>query len=80
VRNARRIVADDHDQYVVFTPVLRLKDISYALELARGLGMTAPFGRIAAEQVQHLIDLGYSQQNESKIIEVARLQGSNPVA
>jgi 3-hydroxyisobutyrate dehydrogenase len=80
VRNARRIVADDHDQNVVFTPVLRLKDISYALELARGLGMTAPFGRMAAEQVQHLIDLGYSQQNESKIIEVARLQGSNPVA
>jgi len=74
VRNARRIVAGDHDRDVVFTPVLRLKDVDYALELARGLGMQAPFGRVAAEQVQRLIDLGHAQCNESKIIEVARLQ------
>lgn len=74
VRNARRMVADDHEQNVAFTPVLRLKDTDYALELARGLGMTAPFGRVAAGQVRRLIELGYSQVNESKIIEVARLQ------
>jgi 3-hydroxyisobutyrate dehydrogenase len=74
VRNARRIVADDHDRNVVFTPVLRLKDVSYALELARELGMRAPFGQVAAEQFQQLIELGHSGINESKIIEVARLQ------
>jgi 3-hydroxyisobutyrate dehydrogenase len=74
VRNARRIVADDHDRDVVFTPVLRLKDTDYALELARGLGMSAPFGRVAARQLQQLIELGHSRVNESKIIEVARLQ------
>jgi 3-hydroxyisobutyrate dehydrogenase len=74
VRNARRMVADDHEQNVAFTPVLRLKDTDYALELARGLGMTAPFGRVAAGQIRRLIELGYSQVNESKIIEVARLQ------
>jgi 3-hydroxyisobutyrate dehydrogenase len=72
VRNARRIVADDHDQNVVFTPVLRIKDVDYALQLARKLGLRAPFGQVAASQVQQLIDLGYSQVNESKIIEVAR--------
>ena len=72
VRNARRIVADDHDRDVVFTPVLRLKDVRYALELAQALGMGAPFGRVAAGQLQQLIDLGYSRSNESKIIEVAR--------
>ena len=72
VRNARRIVADDHDRNVVFTPVLRLKDVGYALDLARELGMRAPFGQVAAAQLQHLIDLGYAQVNESKIIEVAR--------
>ncbi|MGH8236491.1 MAG: NAD(P)-dependent oxidoreductase [Steroidobacteraceae bacterium] len=72
VRNAHRIVADDHDREVVFTPVLRLKDTSYALDLARELGMCAPFGQVAAGQLQRLIDLGYAQVNESKIIEVAR--------
>lgn len=73
VRNARRIVDDDHDRNVLFTPLLRLKDVRYALELAEELGLHAPFGRVAAAQVQQLIDLGYSQLNESKIIEVARL-------
>jgi 3-hydroxyisobutyrate dehydrogenase len=72
VRNARRMVDDDHDRNIVFTPVLRLKDVSYALELAEGLGMGAPFGQVAAGQVQQLIELGYSGVNESKIIEIAR--------
>lgn len=74
VRNARRIVDDDHDRNVTFTPTLRLKDVSYALDLARALGMRAPFGRVTAEQLQQLIDLGHAGVNESKIIEVARLQ------
>jgi 3-hydroxyisobutyrate dehydrogenase len=74
VRNAKRIVADDHDRDVVFTPVLRLKDVDYALQFAAAIDMRAPFGRVAAEQLQQLIDLGHSQVNESKIIEVARLQ------
>ena len=43
------------------------------LQLAEGLGLRAPFGQVAAEQVQQLIDMGHSQVNESKIIEVARL-------
>lgn len=72
VRNAQRIVADDHDRNVVFTPVLRMKDVDYALRLAKGLGMAVPFGHVAASQLQQLIDLGHSQVNESKIIEVAR--------
>jgi 3-hydroxyisobutyrate dehydrogenase len=74
VRNARRIVAGDHDRNVVFTPVLRLKDVDYALKLAHGIGMRAPFGQIAAGQLQQLIELGHSRDNESRIIEVARLQ------
>ncbi len=76
VRNARRIVADDHDRNVTFTPVLRLKDVRYALELAQALGLHAPFGQAAAEQLQQLIDQGYAAVNESKIIEVARRQST----
>jgi 3-hydroxyisobutyrate dehydrogenase len=72
VRNARRIVDDDHDANVVFTPTLRLKDVSYALELAEGLGTRAPFGTVAAAQLQELIDLGYGRVNESKIVAIAR--------
>lgn len=78
VRNARRIVAGDHDRNVVFTPVLRLKDVDYALKLAQGIGMRAPFGQIAAAQLQRLIELGFSRDNESKIIEVARLHFKSP--
>jgi len=42
--------------------------------LARGLGIGAPFGRVAARQLQQLIELGHAGVNESKIIEVARHQ------
>ena len=72
IRNARRIVAGDHDRDIAFTPVLRLKDTDYALQLARELGMSAPFGSVAAGQLRQLIQLGHSGVNESKIIEVAR--------
>jgi 3-hydroxyisobutyrate dehydrogenase len=74
VRNARRMVANDHDHDVVFTPLLRLKDVSYALRYAQELGIGSPFGRLAASQLRHLCDLGYAGANESKIIEIAKLQ------
>jgi len=74
VRNARRIVDNDHERDVVFTPVLRLKDVTYAVEFARGLGLGSPFGGLAAKQLQQLIDMGHARANESKIIEVAKLQ------
>jgi 3-hydroxyisobutyrate dehydrogenase len=74
VRNANRIVAGDHERNVVFTPVLRLKDVDYALKFARRLGIGSPFGRLAASQLRRLCELGHAHANESKIIEVARLQ------
>lgn len=74
VRNVRRMVDDDHDRNVVFTPVLRLKDVDYALRLSGSLGLGSPFGELAARQLRHLIDLGHTRANESKIIEVSRLQ------
>jgi 3-hydroxyisobutyrate dehydrogenase len=74
VRNANRMIANDHEQNVVFTPVLRLKDVDYALKFARRLGIGSPFGLLAASQFRRLCDLGHTRANESKIIEVARLQ------
>jgi len=73
-RNSRRMVDNDHEENIVFTPVLRLKDVEYALALARTLGIGSPFGELAARQLRHLIALGHTRANESKIIEVARLE------
>jgi 3-hydroxyisobutyrate dehydrogenase len=74
VRNARRMIDNDHAQNIVFTPALRLKDVSYALELARSLRLESSFGQLAAKQLRQLIDMGHAAANESKIIEIARLE------
>lgn len=72
VRNARRIVEGNHDENVLFTPQLRLKDVRYALQLATSLGLPAPFGATARDAYAQLCELGFGQANESKIIEAAR--------
>jgi 3-hydroxyisobutyrate dehydrogenase len=78
VRNARRMAANDHDQNVVFTPVLRLKDVEYALRLAHRLGIGSPFAELATKHLKRLCDLGHLGSNESKVIDVARLQAPEP--
>lgn len=72
VRNAQRMVANDHDENVVFTPVLRVKDIEYALRLARELGVGSPFGELARRQFKRLIEMGHGAANESLVLAVAR--------
>ena len=74
VRNARRIVEGNHEENVLFTPELRLKDVRYALQLAKSLGLGAPFGAVASEAYAQLCKLGFGHTNESKVIEVARTQ------
>ncbi len=72
VRNVRRFVAGDHSGVVNFTPALRLKDIEYALRLARKLAAPHAFGEVAAGLYRRLCDAGYSRDNESRIIDVLR--------
>jgi 3-hydroxyisobutyrate dehydrogenase len=74
VRNTRRMVDDDHDRNVLFTPRLRLKDVDYALRLARKLKIGAPFGEVARQEWRQLCELVSEPVNESKILAVARLQ------
>jgi len=74
IRNARRIADDDHDEHVVFTPQLRLKDVEYALALSRKFGIGSPFGALAGRAFRELCALGHGRLNESKVIEVARGQ------
>jgi 3-hydroxyisobutyrate dehydrogenase len=47
IRNVRRFLAGDHDRDVVFSGALRLKDVDYALRLARKLNLDAAYGEMA---------------------------------
>jgi 3-hydroxyisobutyrate dehydrogenase len=72
VRNVRRFIAGNHAGSVNFTPALRLKDIEYALRLARRLGAPHAFGEVAAGLYRRLCAAGYSRDNESRIIDLVR--------
>ncbi len=72
VRNARRMLAGDPEHDVVFSAALRLKDVEYALRMARSLGGGAPFGALADSGLRELCARGRAQVNESAIIEIAR--------
>jgi 3-hydroxyisobutyrate dehydrogenase len=72
VRNTQRMALGETDRQIIFTPALRLKDVQYALQLARELGMGSPFGALAAESFRAACELGLSQENESRVLEVAR--------
>ena len=74
VRNFRRFIAGDHGVNVNFTPALRLKDVEYALRLARKLGAAHQFGEVAAALYRRLCDAGYARDNESRIIDAVRRQ------
>jgi 3-hydroxyisobutyrate dehydrogenase len=76
IRNTRRIADGHHDRDILFTPQLRLKDVEYGLSLARNFSIGSPFGSLAGEMFRQLCALEQRQTNESKIIDVARLQAA----
>jgi 3-hydroxyisobutyrate dehydrogenase len=76
IRNTRRIADGHHDQDIVFTPQLRLKDVEYGLALARNFSIGSPFGRLAGDMFRQLCALDHSHANESKIIDIARSQAA----
>jgi 3-hydroxyisobutyrate dehydrogenase len=72
IRNTRRMVAADHEQNIVFSSALRLKDVEYALRLACNVGIASPFGELAGRLYRRLCELGHAHVNESKVIDVCR--------
>jgi 3-hydroxyisobutyrate dehydrogenase-like beta-hydroxyacid dehydrogenase len=68
------MAADDHDDNIVFTSALRLKDVEYGVRFARAIGIGSPFGALAEGVYRQLCDLGYAMVNESKVIDVSRSQ------
>jgi 3-hydroxyisobutyrate dehydrogenase len=78
VRNVRRFLAGDHDRDVVFSVALRLKDVEYALRLARKLGFDPRYGEVAVQALRHLAGEGHGADNESRIVDL--LRGALPLA
>jgi 3-hydroxyisobutyrate dehydrogenase len=74
VRNTRRMAAADHERHIAFTSALRLKDIEYGLRFARELGLGSPFGVVAERLYRQLCETGHAEVNESKIIDICRVQ------
>jgi 3-hydroxyisobutyrate dehydrogenase len=72
VRNVRRFLANDHDRNVVFSAALRLKDVEYALRLARKLGFDAVYGEAAVQVLRRLVAAGHAADNESRVVDVMR--------
>jgi 3-hydroxyisobutyrate dehydrogenase len=72
IRNARRMAAADHKQNITFSGQLRLKDTLYGLRLADKLNQQTPFGDAARDAFQMLLDEGFDELNESKVIDVLR--------
>jgi len=72
VRNTLRMVAGDHDDNIVFTSALRMKDVEYGVRFARAIGMGSPFGALAEGIYRQLCDMGFAGVNESKVIDVCR--------
>jgi 3-hydroxyisobutyrate dehydrogenase-like beta-hydroxyacid dehydrogenase len=67
-------VANDHDDNIVFTGALRLKDVEYGVRFARAIGIGSPFGALAEGIYRQLCDMGCAKANESKVIDVSRAQ------
>jgi 3-hydroxyisobutyrate dehydrogenase len=72
IRNTRRMVAADHEQNIVFSSALRLKDVEYGLRFARTTGIGSPFAELAERIYRQLCELGCAHLNESKVIDVCR--------
>jgi 3-hydroxyisobutyrate dehydrogenase len=76
IRNTRRMAAADHEQNIVFSSALRLKDVEYGVRFARKVGIGSPFGELAERVYRQLCELGHAHVNESKVIDVCRAQPS----
>jgi len=77
-RNVRRFLRGAHERDVVFSVALRLKDVEYALRLARTFGFEAAYGELAARALRKLVAAGHAAENESLVVEVMR--GELPLA
>ncbi len=72
IRNAQRMLEGKAERNIVFSGRLRLKDTRYGVDLARRLGFDARFGKVALRRYRELVESGFGEVNESKIIDTVR--------
>jgi 3-hydroxyisobutyrate dehydrogenase len=72
--NSKLMVAGDHEANVLFSSNWRLKDTRYGVDFARELGQESILGAVAQELFQQLVDAGFADSAESKIIDILRAQ------
>lgn len=76
MRTVGRILADDHGDEILFSGKLRLKDATYGLNLAQGLGVEANFGKTAVDTYARLGDLGIDDDNETNVFYAIKMDKS----
>jgi len=72
VRNLERMAKAKHEEDLIFSGSMRLKDAMYGVQLADRLNAKADFGHVAAGNFQKLSDMGHGKMNECKVIDVMR--------
>ena len=72
VRCANQMVAGELDKNVLFSAFWRLKDTRYGVSFMRKLGLTDFLGQPTQVQFQKLVDAGFAEFSESKIIDIVR--------
>lgn len=71
-RNSKMMAESAHVDDVLFNAKWRLKDTCYGVRLAKKMKQQVALGEVAEHLFQKLVDAGYSQYAESKIIDVLR--------
>lgn len=72
VRNVKRMAASQHESDLIFSGSMRLKDALYGVKLAQDLGAGVDFGHVAAGSFQDVVDKGFGNLNECKVVDVMR--------
>ena len=70
VRAAGRVLADDHEDPVLFAGRLRLKDAAYGVDLADRLAIEAPLGATAVGLYRRMVEGGLGEINDSGVVRV----------
>ena len=71
-RNSKLMAKAEHDKNITFNASLRLKDTLYGVKFAGEMGQQTPLGNVAVKTFQKLVDCGYGQLAESKVIDILR--------
>jgi 3-hydroxyisobutyrate dehydrogenase len=72
VRVSRMMLEGVHDREVAFTAALRLKDTRIGVELADAVTAPAALGHAAYDIFERLVEAGYGELNETKVIDLLR--------